>query len=854
MPERVRTVFADSDEELPVAKTQRPVDTKPPPGSDSAKRNPPNDEDGKKKHKNKKRKQDLSTQPLSQSQSQPQASTAADDRRAPPSWTADQRAAARAAAGSGPGQSKNKSQKNKQNRSEKPFKDNKRDFGPLREKAKALYEVRKNLPIFPHGDEIREYLRQNDVMLLIGETGSGKSTQIPQFLVDESWCRPTKTTITNEDGSQKELEVGGCIAITQPRRVAAISLARRVADEMGTPLGSSSPASKVGYSVRFDTSTSPSTRVKFLTEGMLLQEMLRDPWLTKYSAIVVDEVHERGVNVDLVLGFLRTMVSGKRGGRGGVPLKVVVMSATADMESLLGFFKEGYQAQRAMADGKPTTSKDASEKETNDEIAVCHIKGRQFPVKTIYSPEPVHDFVDAALKVIFQIHYKEPMPGDILVFLTGQETVEALEKLVNEYAVGMDPALPKVQVLPLFAALPQVAQQRVFLPAPPRTRKVILATNIAETSVTVSGVRFVVDCGKAKVKQFRSRLGLDSLLVKPISKSAAIQRKGRAGREAPGQCYRLFTEKDYLALDEVNTPEILRCDLSQAILNMKARGVDNVMGFPFLTRPPRESLEKALLQLLSIQALDDSGQISEIGEHIAKLPLTPTLGRVLLAASENGPDCLLDVIDIISCLSVETIFLNTTSEEKKEEAEQARRDLYRREGDHLTMLATVQAYAAENTNRKAWAERHMVSHRAMQSVMVSESLILSGHPLKQSATDQGTYNTGRSKATHHPMPTSQASPCPEWPRARQLCYSGPIARPHPEELPPRVLHQHGSPRARRQLSHRGRKPNGSNPSVQRPFRQESRGNPIQRVCVYEPELRTRCERGADELDRGSVGS
>ncbi|KAL4790430.1 P-loop containing nucleoside triphosphate hydrolase protein [Aspergillus venezuelensis] len=559
----------------------------------------------------------------------------------------------------------------------------------LKKKAAALYEIRKNLPIFSHGDEIRQNLRKNDVMLLIGETGSGKSTQIPQFLVDEKWCRATKTTIMGEDGrKKKDVSVGGCIAITQPRRVAAISLARRVAEEMGSTLGSSSPASQVGYSVRFDTSVSPNTRVKFLTEGMLLQEMLHDPWLTKYSAVVVDEVHERGVNVDLVMGFLRNLVSGKKDGRGGVPLKAVVMSATADMESLQEFFVEGFKGRKV--------KNDDVEKDEKDGIAVCHIKGRQFPVKTIYSPEPVHDFVDAALKVILQIHYKEPIPGDILVFLTGQETVEALENLVNEYATGMDPALPKIQVLPLFAALPQAAQQRVFMPAPPRTRKIILATNIAETSVTVSGVRFVVDCGKAKIKQFRTRLGLDSLLVKPISKSAAIQRKGRAGREAPGQCYRLYTEKDYLELDEVNTPEILRCDLSQALLNMKARGVDNVIDFPFLTRPPREALEKAL---------------------IAKLPLTPTLGRVLLAASDFGPDCLTDVIDIISCLSVENIFLNTTSEEKKEAAETARRDLYRREGDHLTMLATVRAYASENTDRKAWAERHLVSHRAMQSVM-----------------------------------------------------------------------------------------------------------------------------------------
>lgn len=576
----------------------------------------------------------------------------------------------------------------------------------LKEKAKRLYQSRKNLPIFPNADEIRAHLRNHNVMLLIGETGSGKSTQIPQFLVDEDWCQRTETKITKDDGSTEEVPVGGSIAITQPRRVAAIFLARRVAEEMGTPLGSSSPASKVGYSVRFDTSTSPSTRIKFLTEGMLLQEMLGDPHLRKYSTIVVDEVHERGVNVDLVLGFLKRLVSGNLQGRGGVPLKVVVMSATADTESLLGFFQEG------LSDGNEKTSGESR-------IASCHIKGRQYPVRTIYSPEPVHDFVDAALKAIFQIHYKEPMPGDILVFLTGQETVEALEHLVNEYAIGMDPSLPKIQVLPLFAALPQAAQQRVFQPPPPRTRKIILATNIAETSVTVSGVRFVVDGGKAKIKQFRSRLGLDSLLVKPISKSAAIQRKGRAGREAPGQCYRLYTEKDYLSLDEINTPEILRCDLSQALLNMKARGVDDIMNFPFLTRPPREALEKALLQLLSIEALDQTGKISDIGLQIAKLPLTPTLGRVLLAAAENGEECLIDVIDIISCLSVENIFLSTTTEEKKEEAEIARRDLYRREGDHLTMLACVRSYAGENTDRKAWAERHLVSHRAMQSVMVS---------------------------------------------------------------------------------------------------------------------------------------
>lgn len=271
--------------------------------------------------------------------------------------------------------------------------------------------------------------------------------------------------------------------------------------------------------------------------------------------------------------------------------------------------------------------------------------------------------------------------------------------------------------LPLFAALPQHAQQRIFEPTPFRTRKVILATNIAETSVTVPGVRFVIDCGKSKIKQFRNRLGLESLLVKPISKSAAIQRKGRAGREAPGQCYRLYTEDGYKSMEERTMPEILRCDLSQAILTMKARGVEDVLNFPFLDRPPREALEKALLQLLHLQALTDNGGISDTGLKIAKFPLTPTLGRVLVEAAKPERDCVLDVIDIISALSVENVFLNLVTEERKEEAEEARRELYRREGDHLTLLVTVQRYAEEKSNRKVWCERHFVSHRAMQNVM-----------------------------------------------------------------------------------------------------------------------------------------
>jgi ATP-dependent RNA helicase DHR2 len=241
---------------------------------------------------------------------------------------------------------------------------------------------------------------------------------------------------------------------------------------MGTPLGSSSPSSKVGYSVRFDTSTSPSTRIKFLTEGMLLQEMLRDPWLRNYNAVIVDEVHERSVNVDLILGFLRNIVTGNKSGRKGKPLKVVVMSATADVESLYNFFSRGFdrasldqntasietsdhpeqwEGIQSSEDELDTNENDSrvldvgsQEENSHDRISTCYIKGRQFPVKTTYLPEPTQDFVEAALKAIFQIHYKEPLPGDVLVFLTGQDTVESLERLVKEYADAMGPEVPKV--------------------------------------------------------------------------------------------------------------------------------------------------------------------------------------------------------------------------------------------------------------------------------------------------------------------------------------------------------------------------------------------------------------------------
>jgi len=607
----------------------------------------------------------------------------------------------------------------------------------LRAKAEALLATRKTLPIWAHQHAIRRALRQRAVLLVVGETGSGKSTQVPQFLLSERFAQG--------DGSG----AGNVVAVTQPRRVAAVNLARRVADEMGSTLGAASPASRVGYSVRFDLNMprgGRNCRVKFLTEGMLLNEMLGDPWLRKYAVVVVDEVHERSVNVDLILGFLRNIVTSDLSGREGRPLKVVIMSATADVEALQQFFEDGFKEKEngqhqdgseaswsgISSDGDDTGSSTdkknpahsievngdstSNNVEEGQHTSIIRIEGRQHPVSIRYLPSPTSDYLEKALLTIFDIHYRTPLPGDILVFLTGQDTIESLERLVHEHAALLPPEMPRILVLPLFAALPHPAQQRVFQPAPtPRTRKVILATNIAETSVTVPGVRHVVDGGKAKQRRFRAALGLESLLEGPVSAASATQRAGRAGRDAPGECWRLYTRAAFDAMAPRAVPEMRRCDVADALLALKARGVHDVLAFPLLDRPPRVALEKALVLLLRLGALGEDGSVTGVGRRMAAMPLGPGLARCLIESEERG--VVAEVVDVIAALSVENVFVSVATEEEREEVAEKRRELLRREGDHLTLLAAVRAYAAEKTDRKVWSERYGVRHRAMQNVM-----------------------------------------------------------------------------------------------------------------------------------------
>jgi ATP-dependent RNA helicase DHR2 len=682
----------------------------------------------------------------------------------------------------------------------------------LNRTKKDLLEVRKALPIWAHKADIRWALRHTDVLLLVGETGCGKSTQVPQFLTSEPWFKRQSVIVKTSEGQKKQIHVGGMVAITEPRRVAATSLARRVAQETGSHLGKGQiyDDDQVGYSVRFDSVVPQNAKIKFLTEGMLLQELLHDPQLRRYSAVIIDEIHERSVDVDLLTGFLRNIVRGDKAGRGGVPLKLVVMSATANMDSLKKFFsteasvtaisdpdnnsRPTNEESQPKANGPDQTSQslanringvdkddpkaptdrrvsdasysswdgiisddektggtnggddsssrgpvdneripgksddDDSEKGTKfkrEDVVIHMIKGRQHPVKIYYTPEPVTDYVEVTLKTIFKIHTQEPLPGDILTFLTGQEEIETLQELVQQYAEKLNKALPKLKVLCLYGHQSIEQQQEAFAGArDKRTRKVVLATNIAETSITVPGVRFVIDCGKAKIKQHRARLGLQSLLVKPISKSSAIQRKGRAGREAPGKCYRLYTEAEYLKLQEIDPPEILRSDVAEAVLRMKARGVNDVISFPLLDPPDVDAFERALLNLHSIGALNDYGDLNETGKKMADFPLPPAYSRVLVAAATHEADCLLEAIDIIACITAgEDIFLQPKSDKSQEKVEDTRRGLLRREGDIITYLTAMQQYASENSNRSAWCEERLISTRDMkQAISIRKQL------------------------------------------------------------------------------------------------------------------------------------
>lgn len=538
----------------------------------------------------------------------------------------------------------------------------------LEAKANELLEVRQLLPIYQHKDKIVDYIRKNQVVIIIGETGSGKSTQIPQFLMQES---------------------KGQIAVTQPRRVAAASLAARVSDEFGCMLGQ-----EVGYLVRFASIISRQTKLRYLTDGMLLREIMLDQTLSKYSEIIIDEAHERTILTDLILGFLKNLIiSNKR-----KDLKIIVMSATLNAELFSKFFCDA---------------------------PILFIEGKTYPVTKYYLADPIDDIVDSMIRNIVQVNMGE-QEGDILCFLPGQEEIDNCVNRLQQMAPHLPKSAPLIVPLPLYAALSPSQQLKIFELLPKNKRKVILATNIAETSITVSGVKYVIDSGLRKVKVWRHQLGLSTLLTTPISKASARQRAGRAGRECPGKVFRLYTEEIYAhKLPAQLEPEIMRNDIVLPILTLKKLGVDDLIGWSWLEHPGERPILSALTTLYSLGALDETGKITELGKKISILPLPPQLSVVLLSASERG--VLVEVIDIISCLSVDNLILNVSdgNGELRDEVNMKRR-AYCPLGCILGDLIALKEYfdhfrelsdLGKRNEAKSWCKELHISYKGFQTVM-----------------------------------------------------------------------------------------------------------------------------------------
>ncbi|KAI9316800.1 P-loop containing nucleoside triphosphate hydrolase protein [Dichotomocladium elegans] len=500
-----------------------------------------------------------------------------------------------------------------------------------------------------------------------------------QLVRNPSFLMRLETAQFIREAGMISTKMGG-VAITQPRRVAAVNLAKRVAEETVTKLGG-----QVGYTVRFDDTSSQHTIIKYLTDGMLLREILADELLLRYKFIVLDEAHERTLRTDMLFGMVKKIQRIRKEkaqkGENVEELKVIIMSATLDAEKFSEFF---------------------------DGAKIIYVSGRLHPVETMFTLEPQPDYLDATLVTVFQIHTKN-VPGDILVFLPGQESIESLTGLISEYASQLRHKQQRLMCCPLFAALPPSQQQKVFDPAPPNTRKVILATNIAETSITIPGIKYVIDCGLAKMRGFNPKIGVESLLLHPISKSSAWQRTGRAGRERAGVCYRLFTEDTFRELEDDTVPEIRRCNLAAAVLALKASGIENVMDFDYMDRPSRASLVRALEELYALGAITDAGELSDLGRKMSQFPLDPVFSKVLIKSAEYG--CTMEVIAIISMLSVDTIFF--TPSDKREQAAEARRKFIHIDGDHLTLLNVLKGYW-EVKGDPEWCKENFINNRNMR--------------------------------------------------------------------------------------------------------------------------------------------
>jgi pre-mRNA-splicing factor ATP-dependent RNA helicase DHX15/PRP43 len=534
----------------------------------------------------------------------------------------------------------------------------------------SILEKRLKLPVYQFKDKLLQAVKENQIVVVEGETGSGKTTQIPQFLVDYA------------------VQGSTVVACTQPRRVAATSIAQRVADEMDVELGN-----EVGYTIRFEDVSDPyRTVLKFVTDGMLLREAMSDPLLTRYSVIVLDEAHERTLATDVIMGLLMEVLPKRTKDSEYGELKLVVMSATLDAKKFQDYFNDA---------------------------PLLKVPGRTFPVEIFYTAKPERNYVEAAVRTTIHIHQCEG-PGDILVFLTGEQEIEQACDQIREQAQGLGKDMPELVVYPMYSSLPPQQQRKIFTPAPgprvpggPPGRKVVVSTNIAETSITIDGVVYVVDPGFSKQKVYNPRIRVESLLVSPISRASARQRAGRAGRTRPGKCFRLYTEKSFHEdLQETTYPEILRSKMSNVVLTLKKLGIDDLVHFHYMDPPAPETLMRALELLNYLGALDDEGELTELGYQMSELPLDPQLAKMILVGPDYG--CSSEIVTVVSCLSVPQIFLRPRESAKL--ADEAKAQFTHAQSDHITLLNAFFAYEqVPEKDRKQWCWDNFINERSMQS-------------------------------------------------------------------------------------------------------------------------------------------
>lgn len=531
--------------------------------------------------------------------------------------------------------------------------------------ASLTIEFPESLPVSARRQEIEDAIRDHQVVIVCGETGSGKTTQLPKIALAMGRGR-----LNAKPGQRGQL-----IGHTQPRRIAASSVAKRIAEELKTPLGE-----VVGYKVRFQDRLAKDASVKLMTDGILLAETQTDPDLRAYDTLIIDEAHERSLNIDFLLGYLRQLLPRRP------DLKVIVTSATIDADRFADYFSS--------AKGK---------------APVLMVSGRTYPVEVRWRPfeeSREYDLNNAIADGVDEL-WRGPQGGDILVFLPGEREIREAADHLRKH-LSHQPALRNAEVLPLFARLSQAEQDRIFQPH--GQRRIVLSTNVAETSLTVPGIRFVIDAGTARVKRYSFRQKVEQLLIEPISQAAANQRAGRCGRVADGICIRLYEEADFNGRSRFTDPEILRSSLAGVILRMKALHLGAVEDFAFLEAPQRRAITDGYQLLAELGAVDEANELTPVGRTLSKLPLDPRVGRILLEARDRG--ALDEVLVIASALSLQDV--RDRPLDKQTQADQAHKQF---DDEKSEFSGTLKLWKWLEDRKGGHGTDHKLSHRQYENLL-----------------------------------------------------------------------------------------------------------------------------------------